>query len=397
MLPTEKARELFSWFTQRREKAETVDEEDRVQNAEVAQENNPRETRFLKDHPDILWEHPNRTLNTNAELGNAFQKQCQTVAETVEPRGAKTTFQEISDMEKGHIRQQSAGAEKAERLEAVEAEEAETASKMVYLLRSINEILDTEAGRRLLMNEIHDTAARRRLVINELQNTVAQLHLLHNKMLDMTANTDITENASRYCTPGRELTESNWNPHCESVLRAEGGTSFGAVAATGTYETKMCDSGTASSTTGLPSCTDGQSEKCPICLDDFVTQEVATPEACNHTFCVDCLQEWLKNTNTCPVDRQVCDMILVRRCQGGKVVKRIHVEPPMKNEEQEEAMDYVSRCEGCGRTNSDFALIYCGRCGQSYHLECVYPPLDTVPLGEWFCSDCSDLTFYHRY
>jgi hypothetical protein len=35
--------------------------------------------------------------------------------------------------------------------------------------------------------------------------------------------------------------------------------------------------------------TDGQSEKCPICLCGFVTQEVGTAEACNHSFCVVCL------------------------------------------------------------------------------------------------------------
>ena len=39
---------------------------------------------------------------------------------------------------------------------------------------------------------------------------------------------------------------------------------------------------------------DGQSEKCPICLRSFTTQEIGTPEACDHSFCVDCLQEWSK-------------------------------------------------------------------------------------------------------
>jgi len=37
---------------------------------------------------------------------------------------------------------------------------------------------------------------------------------------------------------------------------------------------------------------DGQSEKCPICLRNFTTQEIGTPEACDHSFCVECLQEW---------------------------------------------------------------------------------------------------------
>ena len=64
---------------------------------------------------------------------------------------------------------------------------------------------------------------------------------------------------------------------------------------------------------------DGQSEKCPICLLPFRKQEVATPETCEHCFCLVCLTEWSKNINTCPVDRKTFTNMLVRSKLGGKV------------------------------------------------------------------------------
>lgn len=66
---------------------------------------------------------------------------------------------------------------------------------------------------------------------------------------------------------------------------------------------------------------DGQSEKCPICLLPFRSQEVATPSSCEHCFCLCCLNEWSKNINTCPVDRQAFTVIHVRSKPGGKVCK----------------------------------------------------------------------------
>lgn len=37
---------------------------------------------------------------------------------------------------------------------------------------------------------------------------------------------------------------------------------------------------------------DEDSEKCPICLNSFHEQPVATPESCEHYFCLDCILEW---------------------------------------------------------------------------------------------------------
>lgn len=39
---------------------------------------------------------------------------------------------------------------------------------------------------------------------------------------------------------------------------------------------------------------DEDSDKCPICLNSFSSQPVATPENCEHYFCLDCILEWAK-------------------------------------------------------------------------------------------------------
>lgn len=35
-------------------------------------------------------------------------------------------------------------------------------------------------------------------------------------------------------------------------------------------------------------------EKCAICMENLVKQEVGIPENCEHTFCLACILEWAK-------------------------------------------------------------------------------------------------------
>lgn len=39
---------------------------------------------------------------------------------------------------------------------------------------------------------------------------------------------------------------------------------------------------------------DGESEKCPICLSRLLGQEIGSPETCDHVFCLECIAEWSK-------------------------------------------------------------------------------------------------------
>ncbi|XP_039519055.1 PHD and RING finger domain-containing protein 1 isoform X2 [Pimephales promelas] len=134
---------------------------------------------------------------------------------------------------------------------------------------------------------------------------------------------------------------------------------------------------------------DEDSEKCPICLNSFHEQPVATPESCEHYFCLDCILEWSKNANSCPVDRIVFENIFLRKCHGGKVKKTIAVKKPVKPEEEQVELDLdQTSCEVCGGRDREDRLLLCDGCDAGYHMECLTPPLDAVPVEEWFCPEC---------
>jgi PHD and RING finger domain-containing protein 1 len=133
---------------------------------------------------------------------------------------------------------------------------------------------------------------------------------------------------------------------------------------------------------------DGQSEKCPICLISFSNQEIGTPESCDHMFCVECIQEWSKNMNTCPVDRQEYRIILVRRNINGSIYKQIPIQPPNPQNEVDIVED-PTFCEVCGLSDREDRMLLCDGCDLGYHLECLNPPLMEIPAGAWFCNDCT--------
>ncbi|XP_078805294.1 uncharacterized protein phrf1 isoform X8 [Oryzias latipes] len=140
--------------------------------------------------------------------------------------------------------------------------------------------------------------------------------------------------------------------------------------------------------TGISS--DEDSEKCPICLNTFSEQPVATPENCEHYFCFDCILEWTKNANSCPVDRTTFNSIYIRKCYGGKVKKMVTVQKPAQKS-QEDAVDLdleQTNCEVCGGSDREDRLLLCDGCDAGYHMECLTPPLDSVPVEEWFCPEC---------
>lgn len=93
---------------------------------------------------------------------------------------------------------------------------------------------------------------------------------------------------------------------------------------------------------------DGNTDKCSICLLRFTDQEVGTPENCEHIFCLDCITEWSKNVNTCPVDRITFNSIVVRVCAGGRVLRT----EPVKVVERRSSVDLLvvedpTACEVC--------------------------------------------------
>nr|XP_015193913.1 PREDICTED: PHD and RING finger domain-containing protein 1 isoform X3 [Lepisosteus oculatus] len=132
---------------------------------------------------------------------------------------------------------------------------------------------------------------------------------------------------------------------------------------------------------------DEDADKCPICLNTFQDQAVGTPENCEHFFCLDCILEWSRNANSCPVDRLVYKNICLRSCYGGKIQRKIPIQTTAKTSEQE--VDEQTNCEVCGRSDREDRLLLCDGCDAGYHMECLVPPLDAVPVEEWFCPECA--------
>ncbi|XP_058515574.1 PHD and RING finger domain-containing protein 1-like isoform X2 [Ochotona princeps] len=130
---------------------------------------------------------------------------------------------------------------------------------------------------------------------------------------------------------------------------------------------------------------DDEAESCPICLNAFRDQAVGTPESCAHYFCLDCIVEWAKNANSCPVDRTTFKCICIRAQFGGRILKKIPVADPGAQEDEEDP----TFCEVCGRSDREDRLLLCDGCDSGYHMECLEPPLQEVPVDEWFCPECA--------
>ncbi|XP_052051660.1 PHD and RING finger domain-containing protein 1 isoform X3 [Apodemus sylvaticus] len=131
---------------------------------------------------------------------------------------------------------------------------------------------------------------------------------------------------------------------------------------------------------------DDDAESCPICLNAFRDQAVGTPETCAHYFCLDCIIEWSRNANSCPVDRTIFKCICIRAQFNGKILKKIPVENTRACETEEEDPTF---CEVCGRSDREDRLLLCDGCDAGYHMECLDPPLQEVPVDEWFCPECA--------
>ncbi|XP_050808735.1 PHD and RING finger domain-containing protein 1 isoform X2 [Gopherus flavomarginatus] len=133
---------------------------------------------------------------------------------------------------------------------------------------------------------------------------------------------------------------------------------------------------------------DDDAENCPICLNTFRNQAVGTPESCAHYFCLDCIVEWSKNANSCPVDRILFKYICIRVRFGGDILKKIPVENT-KAQDGDSGEDDPTFCEVCGRSDREDRLLLCDGCDAGYHMECLNPPLSEVPVDEWFCPACA--------
>ena len=63
---------------------------------------------------------------------------------------------------------------------------------------------------------------------------------------------------------------------------------------------------------------------------------------------------------------------------------------PIETKSEEVIQEDPTYCEICPQCNREDRMLLCDGCDSGYHLECLDPPLDEIPLEElWFCPECS--------
>ena len=48
-------------------------------------------------------------------------------------------------------------------------------------------------------------------------------------------------------------------------------------------------------------------------------------------------------------------------------------------------------CHVCDSGDGEDRIILCDNCEKGWHLECLAPPLDAVPEGQWYCHGCTPI------
>ncbi|KAJ3106526.1 hypothetical protein HDU97_006119 [Phlyctochytrium planicorne] len=72
-----------------------------------------------------------------------------------------------------------------------------------------------------------------------------------------------------------------------------------------------------------------------------------------------------------------------------EVKKRKPIKRKASLDRSSESSDEFDGCEICGSMRDEDRILLCDNCDNGYHLDCLNPPLTSVPQAdEWFCPDC---------
>ena len=51
-------------------------------------------------------------------------------------------------------------------------------------------------------------------------------------------------------------------------------------------------------------------------------------------------------------------------------------------------------CEVCKKSTGEETMLLCDNCDKGFHMQCLTPPLQEVPIDDWFCTKCSKKTLF---
>lgn len=174
-----------------------------------------------------------------------------------------------------------------------------------------------------------------------------------------------------------------------SAAAAAPSTSSAAAGAVALPSAGWASSDSSSSASGSDSDSVNGPDKCPICLHSFREQPLGVPDACEHRYCLPCIEEWARNVQTCPIDR--LPFTSIARYERGRFVRRIVVEArttelQMPDDDDED----VTHCEICNAVDREESMLLCDGCNRGYHMDCLQPALMEIPVSSWYCDYCFD-------
>jgi hypothetical protein len=125
---------------------------------------------------------------------------------------------------------------------------------------------------------------------------------------------------------------------------------------------------------------------CAICADVGILIVCDGCEKSYHNHCLDPpLDEVPEGDWFCP-----------KCCKSDNQVHQVHVQVEKVEDDvakkklaDDDESDIVDDDDICAICADGGKLIVCDGCEKSYHNHCLDPPLDEVPEGDWFCSQCN--------
>eukprot|EP00053_Salpingoeca_punica_P018232 m.178064 g.178064 ORF g.178064 m.178064 type:complete len:233 (-) comp17389_c1_seq1:1446-2144(-) len=129
---------------------------------------------------------------------------------------------------------------------------------------------------------------------------------------------------------------------------------------------------------------------------------LAMPSDCDHVFHLACLLQWVRESaSACPLDRTPMTSVRVLAphtdvTTGSPATWTVTERRPVASRtlappsEMVDAIDLM-HCAVCTRQDRDDVMLLCDRCNRGFHMDCLQPPLEEMPEGDWFCPSCEPL------